>query len=211
MNDPMHLEILPQDTKQTLILLDKHNFIKSFYLAGGTALALHLGHRISADLDFFSQESFDESLLTQKIANIGNFQLEKKSDQTVIGILNNVKLSFLGYKYPLLAPLRNIADFNINIADVIDIACMKIDTISARGAKRDFIDIYFVAKEIMSLKELLEFFKKKYASLNYNLIHIKKSLMYFEDAESEPMPKMIKPINWREVKSFFEKEVARLV
>ncbi|MEK7596011.1 MAG: nucleotidyl transferase AbiEii/AbiGii toxin family protein, partial [Patescibacteria group bacterium] len=142
-----YFEILPEDTKQTFSLLSNSSLIKSFYLAGGTALALQIGHRISQDLDFFTSENFDESVLIQKIPDIGDFQLEKKSDQTIIGILNNTKISFIGYKYPFLAPFKNI--LNMNVADIIDIACMKIDTISSRGAKRDFIDVFFVVKEII--------------------------------------------------------------
>lgn len=203
-----YFEILPEDTKQTFSLLSNSSLIKSFYLAGGTALALQIGHRISQDLDFFTSENFDESVLIQKIPDIGDFQLEKKSDQTIIGILNNTKISFIGYKYPFLAPFKNI--LNMNVADIIDIACMKIDTISSRGAKRDFIDVFFVVKEIIPLREILKLFEKKYASINYNMMHIKKSLVFFDDAESDSMPQMLKPINWKEVKSFFEEEVVKL-
>ena len=97
-----------------------------------------------------------------------------------------------------------------NVADIIDIACMKIDTISSRGAKRDFIDVYFIAKEIIPLKEIFEFFEKKYACINYNMMHIKKSLVFFDDAESDPTPQMLKPADWEEIKSFFKKEAVNL-
>ncbi len=201
----IHLEVLPKDTKKTLSLLSNSPFIKQFYLAGGTGLALQIGHRISGDLDFFSRENFDESSLIQKMPEMGKFQLEKKSEQTIIGILNNTKLSFLRYKYQALFPFKIIA--GVNVADIIDIACMKIDTISSRGTKRDFIDVYFIAKEIMPLKNILNSFEKKYASINYNMIHIRKSLVFFEDAESDPMPQMLKPADWKEIKSFFKNEI----
>ena len=208
MNAP-HLEVLPEDTKQTFSLLSNSSLIKRFYLTGGTALALQIGHRISEDFDFFTTENFDESILIQKMPEVGKFQLEKKSEQTIIGILNNTKISFMGYHYPILSPLKNIS--SVNVADVVDIACMKIDTISSRGAKRDFIDVFFIVKEIIPLKEIFEFFEKKYAAINYNMMHIKKSLVFFDDAESDPMPQMLKPVKWNEVKLFFRKEIKKLL
>jgi hypothetical protein len=84
---------------------------------------------------------------------------------------------------------------------------MKIDAIASRGTKRDFIDIYFVVKESRPLKEIFKKFSEKYVSLRYNLVHIKKSLVYFSDAENDPSPSMLKPVDWLEVKKFFEKEV----
>lgn len=204
----IHPETLPKETEETFYLMRSVPEIGQFYLAGGTALSLQIGHRISQDLDFFSAQEFNESMLMQKLSAIGEFQLEKNERQTIIGILNGTKISFLGYNYPLLAPLKN--DGNINIADIIDIACMKIDAISNRGAKRDFIDVYFIIQEFFPLKNILEYFNKKYASLNYNVMHVKKSLVYFEDADNEPMPKMLKMANWDEIKKFFVDEVVKL-
>ena len=201
----MYLEFLPEDTKNVLFLFGKEMFIKDFYLAGGTGLALQIGHRISGDLDFFAPKQFDENLLIQKLSALGKFQLEKKSEQSVIGILNDVKISFLGYKYPLLSSFK-IAE-NINIADVSDVACMKIDAIAGRGTKRDFIDVYFIVSALISLSETLKMFEKKYAKINYNMIHVRKSLVYFDDAEEEPMPQMLKPVDWHKVKEFFQKEI----
>jgi len=204
-----HLDILTEETKRTLTLLPELSLMTRFYLAGGTGAALHLGHRISADLDFFSQREFNESLLIQSLSDLGTFHLEKRAEQSVTGILNNTKLSFFTYTYPLLAPLSTIT--GIQVADIIDIACMKIDTISSRGARRDFIDVYYIMRERISLQDLLNLFGKKYVSIHYNIMHIKKSLVYFEDAEQEPMPRMIKKIDWEDVKAFFQEEVVKLL
>ncbi len=87
---------------------------------------------------------------------------------------------------------------------------MKIDAISSRGSKKDFIDLFFICKKI-SLKRLLKLFDKKYKSINYNLLHILKSLIYFEDAEKEPMPQLIISISWGEVKDYFRKEIKNLL
>ena len=204
----MRPEALTENTKEVLFNMKKMPAIEQFYLAGGTALALYLGHRVSFDLDFFAQDDFDELLLIQQLPSLGKFELEKKSPQSILGLLSNVKISFLGYRYPLLFPFQTLED--IKIADVRDIVCMKIDAISSRGTKRDFIDVYFVVKEIMPLEEILRLFVQKYAAINYNLMHIKKSLVFFDDAESESMPKMLKQVEWEEVKNFFKEEIIRL-
>ena len=98
----------------------------------------------------------------------------------------------------------------ILVADIVDIACMKIDTVAKRGAKRDFVDIYFILKEIAPLSDLLKMLTQKYASVNYNMTHIKKGLVYFEDAERDPMPNMIKALDWGELKRFFQQEIAKI-
>jgi len=203
-----HPEILPLSTRQNLTLLKPSAFIRNFYLAGGTGLALQIGHRFSEDLDFFTSSHFNESSLIQEVSILGEFSLEKKEDQTIIAVLNKTKLSFLGYPYPLISPPQLFED--TPVASVADIVCMKIDAIASRGAKRDFIDVYLVANEIMPLSEIFKKFQEKYVSVGFNLVHIKKSLVYFDDAERDPMPRMIKPVNWEKVKSFFESEILKL-
>jgi len=209
----MHLESLSDSTKKTLELLANSGVAKDFYLAGGTGLALYLGHRYSYDLDFFSAKNFDESQLVQRLSSFNalrtaEFRLENQSEQTINGVLDGVKISFLGYRYPLLKPCQMVG--GILLADVLDIACMKIDTISKRGAKRDFVDIYFILKEVTPLPDFLKSFVQKYASVNYNMVHIKKSLVYFEDAEADAIPNMIKPVNWEGLKDFLREEVVKI-
>lgn len=203
-----HHNVLPENTSQLLPVLGEMLFLRSAYLAGGTALALQLGHRVSADLDFFFPEEFDVSLAIQKLSAAGKFRLTKKSEQTVVGTLNEVKLALFGYRYPMLFPLQEI--FGIRIADIRDIACMKIDAIAGRGAKRDFVDLFFVLRATATLSDILELFCKKYAALQYNMVHVKKSLLYFTDAEEDPMPQMLQPASWDEVKKYLEREVLRL-
>jgi hypothetical protein len=87
---------------------------------------------------------------------------------------------------------------------------MKIDAIATRGTKRDFIDLYFICKSGYQLMEILNFYNKKYKMLASNLIHIQKSLVFFNDAEADTTSMMLKNIEWKEVKGFFEKEVKKL-
>jgi hypothetical protein len=181
--------------------------IAGFYLAGGTALALQLGHRRSHDLDFFSQELFDEEAFVQNLRRFSDVSLAAKSPHTLHAVVQGVKVSFLGYAYPLLFSLKTF--LGVQVADPRDIACMKLSAIASRGARRDFVDLYAVAKEF-GLGELLDLFHQKYAQTRYNSIHLLKSLVYFTDAEKDPPPDMLAPFSWDEIKQFFVQQVPRL-
>jgi predicted nucleotidyltransferase component of viral defense system len=207
MSPDLHPETLAVPTRKGFDQLAAHAWVSTFYLAGGTALALRLGHRISVDLDFFSEAEFNENQLIRELSSMGILEILQKSPQSLTGVLDGVKFSFLSYPYPML---KNGEVWNgITIASIEDIGCMKLDALSSRGTKRDFIDVYFIAQRI-PLSVLLRLFERKYAAVRYNLLHVKKSLVYFEDAESDPMPGMIVPVTWEEVKQFFVKETKNL-
>ena len=204
----MFEESISQETKLVLEKIAQTDLMEKFYLAGGTALAIQLGHRESIDLDWFCRDDFANLEIKEKLSRLGNFQIIGEEEGTVNGMLDNVKVSFLRYKYELIFPL--VAMGKVNLADERDIAAMKIDAMSSRGSKKDFIDIYFLLKKY-SLKELIGFFEKKYEGINYNKLHILKSLVYFEDADNEPMPKMTEEIDWEDVKKDIREKVNELV
>lgn len=204
----MPQEIISKKTKGNLEILTREGMLKTFYLAGGTGVALQLGHRFSLDLDFFTKKDIATKIFIQKIKTRGKFSVEREAENTLIGIFNGIRVSFLKYDYPLLFNLKQIE--GIRIADLRDIGCMKIDAISSRGMKRDFVDLFFICREVISLKNLLSLFKRKYKSVNYNMMHILKSLAYFEDAENNPMPKMIVSASWQEIKNFLKKEIKKI-
>ncbi|MCK4357774.1 MAG: nucleotidyl transferase AbiEii/AbiGii toxin family protein [Candidatus Cloacimonetes bacterium] len=204
----MFTETLFGNTKNALAILGNSHLLDNAYLAGGTACALQLGHRISVDLDFFTQKEFDSKELINSLKKIGNFTLEQQSWGTVLGTFEDIRFSIFVYDYPILFPYKVI--FNINILDLMDISAMKIDAISTRGIKRDFIDLYFMCKEGILLKDALSFYDQKYGELSSNIVHILKSLVYFIDAEVSEMPKMLKELQWQKVKRFFETEVRKL-
>ena len=204
----MFEQVLPGNTKAILAVLEKSEIIQKAYLAGGTALALQLGHRISYDLDFFTQEEFDEQMLLPEIKKISNFQLEKIAWRTILGKFKDVRFSMFYYKYPLLYAAKKFG--MIKITDLRDIAAMKIAAIASRGSKRDFVDLYFICKEIVSLPDAIQLYDKKYENLATAEIHIMKSLIYFDDAESDEMPKMLKKATWKDIKKYFEHEVRKI-
>jgi len=201
-------QVLPGDTKAILALLEKSGIIQKAYLAGGTALTLQLGHRISYDLDFFTQEEFDEQALLPEIEKISNFQLERLAWRTILGKFKDVKFSIFYYKYPLLYSAKKFG--MINITDTRDIAAMKIAAIASRGTKRDFVDLYFICRETMSLLDVIRVYDEKYRNLAATEIHIMKSLIYFEDAEPDEMPEMLKKASWEDIKKYFEGEIKKL-
>jgi len=204
----MFTKTLFGNTKKALAVLGKSRLMDNAYLAGGTACALQIGHRISVDLDFFTPKEFNAKELTRSLKNIGKFKLDRQSWGTILGVLEKVKFSVFVYKYPVLFPFKSL--FGINILDLRDIAAMKIDAISTRGIKRDFIDLYFICQGGISLKETLSVYDRKYGNLASNIVHLQKSLVYFVDAEAAIMPKMLKKVDWENVKKYFEYEVRKL-
>lgn len=208
-----HKEILPPSSERILDDLDHAVSLPRFYLAGGTGLALMVGHRLSRDFDFFNTESFDEEALLQKMQGLKNLTIVSKSTSTLHLVLNGIKVSFLGYTYPLLfqkKEYRTESGVTLAVADERDIACMKISAIGSRGTKRDFVDLYMIVQQY-GLSELFRLFQRKFALTPYNNIHILKSLTYFADAELDPMPDLLIPLSWEKVKQFFIAEAPKLL
>lgn len=200
---------ISKNTQKNLELLGRLEEIKQFYLAGGTAAAFHFGHRISLDLDFFTREDFDNEKLTAKLSELGKLSVDQTRKNTFLGSLNRVKISFFKYPYLLLEETQKYK--GIRIAGLADIGAMKVEAISGRGMKRDFIDLYVICKRFKPLEKILRFFDKKYAGVDFSWVHIMKSLSYFEDAEADEVPRLLEPIDWKEVKKFFIKETKNLM
>lgn len=183
--------------------LKKQSFIADFYLGGGTALSLQLGHRKSIDLDFFINKLPDH----QKI--LMNFRDRKVtvllSDETGLNLsLNGTKISFLQYPYPVLDPFKEYE--GIKLASILDIACMKINAVLQRGEKKDFYDLFEILKEY-SLPDILNAFETKFRKFDYQKLPILKSLVFFDDAEKNPEPVLLTKANWMEVKKKIMAEV----
>ncbi len=204
----MFTKTLSQNASGALALLGKSSILGNAYLAGGTACALQLGHRVSLDLDFFTEKEFPTEIVLKQLGKLPGFKLDETSKWTILGSFPKVKFSYFYYPYPLIDKTSKFC--GINIASLADITAMKIDAICSRGTKRDFIDLYFLIKKKFSLEQVLKFYDKKYYRLTNNIYHITRSLNYFMDAESQDSPKMLTPISWQEVKDFFQKESMRL-
>lgn len=208
----MFEKVLPKDAKDALASISEKNILpKKTYLAGGTALALQFGHRKSFDFDFFTPTDFKAEILAQKIRHsFRDFKLDQLAWGTILGYIGQTKFSLFIYEYPLLFPTQEFV--GAALADVRDIAAMKISAISDRCTKRDFIDLYTIvaSRKTISLEECFDLYDKKFKALAQNKVHILKSLIFFEDAEGDIMPKMLERVDWKEVKKFFQKEVTIL-
>jgi predicted nucleotidyltransferase component of viral defense system len=170
--------------------------LNSFYLVGGTALALQLGHRVSIDLDLFTPEPFDPNELIEKLSEKSDFSVVSEGSAMVISTINDIKVDFVKMSYPILFP--SILNEQVRMLDIRDIAAMKLKAVTQRGSKKDFYDIYFLL-QIMSLDEIIQLFKEKFKQ--YEVFHVIKSLTYFEDAENNADPVIFdKKITWQKVK-----------
>lgn len=182
----IHWNILDEKRKSILPLLKILSYKEGFYLAGGTGLALILGHRDSIDFDFFKQGDFDTVVFLIKLENIFSehkltiTQNEKNTISCVVD--DTIQLSFFGFKYKTLKPFIETEYFNI--VSVEDIACMKFSAILSRSLEKDYIDLYFILKKF-DLKKLIDISLEKYETIDETLIL--KSLIYFDDIINEPI------------------------
>ena len=181
---------------------------EGWVLAGGTGLALQLGHRISKDLDFFRAGPFAPAELAAGLAGLGRVVVQGRSAGTLHVTLDGLRVSFLAAEAPLLfagTPYRGLV-----LADPRDIAVMKVIAIGGRGSRRDFVDLFFYLRGGGSLEGVFELARRRFAGVDFNAYHLLRALVFFEDAESEPMPRLIRRVAWSEITRAIVTEVRRL-
>jgi hypothetical protein len=177
-------------------------------LAGGTGLALQIGHRFSDDLDFFRYQEFEVPELIQSLSKIGRISVQSRAEDTLHAVVEGIRLSFLRAEAPLLFDGTHYR--GIEIADPQDIVVMKIVAIGGRGSRKDFVDLYFYLRGGGSLEAAFELLRRRFTEVDYNEYHLIKSLVYFDDAEAEPMPRMLRGVAWDDLKKTIIEEVRRL-
>jgi hypothetical protein len=205
-----HPEVLEAQQLRALEATGSPLTARGFRLGGGTGLALLLGHRQSEDFDWFSTEPVgDPMLLAREIQDEGvPLQVQQVARGTIHGTVNGVRLSLLEFRYPLLAEPIRWPERKIAILSLDDISCMKLSAIAQRGSRKDFVDLFALGQEHRPLAELLDLYRKKFDVQEIG--HLLYSLVYFEDAEQERMPKMIWDSEWREVRERIESWVQEL-
>ncbi len=204
----MHAGTISIHAQDALGVLGKSGVLAKSYLAGGTALALHLGHRMSQDFDFYTKGQFSVEALATDLAKLKGFiQTDLIPPHTLIGTFQDVKFSLFRYDYPLIDTVKQFQ--HITIAGIKDIAAMKLTAICGRATKRDYIDLFILQKQF-SFETMLSWYEQKFGPLGNNLYVIIKAIGFFNDAEDDSMPQMLIPLSWDEVKNFFAKESIRL-
>ena len=191
--------------------LGRHRFIEDFYLAGGTALALQIGHRISTDLDWFSTTRTllapEREAVRIALQTSGSFEVISEQDGMLFARLFGADVSFMYQHHPLLEP--TVSYQGVPLASPTDVGLMKLAAVNSRGTRRDFIDLYCL-REIVALDHLFEWVAVKYADRPNFLAVAVRALAYFEDAEQQPMPRMLMPVDWADVRSYCETAALRL-
>lgn len=193
----LHKETISPHTLELLIRIQQKEYLNGFNLVGGTALALHFGHRLSVDLDFFSDFSFDTAYLLENLSSDFDFKLYFSANNTLKGSIEGVKIDILAHRYPYVCSPLVIE--NISIVSIEDIIAMKLNAISISGQRiKDFIDIYYLLKSY-TIDDMLQFYKTKYAT--FNEVNVLKSLTWFEDIDHTDMPVLLEnpKLKWAEV------------
>lgn len=177
-----------------------------YFLVGGTALSLQIGHRNSIDIDLFGNCDIKQDLFVDKLKSFGDVIVTQNTKSILITEINGIKVDFVNYKYPLISDSLQID--NIRMLSAIDIAAMKLNAIAGRGSKKDFIDLFYLFEKF-SLKQMIDFYNKKYSDGSEFMIL--KSLSYFEDANDQINPKMLnKSFNWETCKQKIIEELIKI-
>jgi len=211
MKNSLYTDCLPEKGLNILARLKGIINEYHFVLAGGTALALQIGHRLSVDLDLFTQQEFSTETLFQGITKLGlKPEILQEERGTLTTVVGGVKISMFHYPYPFI---DNLVGFGgVSVSGVLDVAAMKVIAISQRGAKRDFIDLYFILQNVPFWK-IAENMAERFGTERINPVHIGKTLVYFNDADDDPEPKYIvkKAVSWENIRIFFKKNVKQMV
>ncbi len=188
--------IIKPHTFKLIQLLQTKEYIKDFYLVGGTSLALQIGHQFSIDIDLFTQQEFDSDQLFSTLQNDFAAEVFVKNKNTLLCFIENVKTDFIKHSYPFINP--PICKDGIAILSCEDIAAMKVNAIINSGQRfKDFIDIYYLL-ELFSIKDILQFFNQKYKGMN--AIIAPRALTFFDEIDytNEP-PITLKKLTAKQV------------
>jgi hypothetical protein len=204
----MHDDALSAEQRSALRALAP-TVSRGFYLAGGTGLCLRLAHRRSLDIDLFREEPFDPE---RTLADLHALGVQAEQPETTPGTLsfevNGVPTSLMAFPYPTIHAPEAAA--GVAVASLEDIAAMKVEAIASRGARKDFVDLYFICMEGLRLAGAVAAFERRFARANPDVGHRLKALVYFDDAEREPELVLLREAPWTAVRRYFEDEVRAL-
>jgi len=188
---------------ELLAWIGRQAFATRFYLAGGTALALRMGHRRSVDLDFFSETDEVHARARQELIHsfsARHAQVIENVDGNLLLLVDGLHVGFFSYGYPLLEPVQMVE--NIGLASLLDIGLMKLDAVIGRGSRKDFFDLYIISRQI-PLPELLSAGERKYPQVRDFPLMALEGLLQFDNADRDLQPEMLADLPWDNVRRFF--------
>lgn len=202
----LHFEILPPAQRELLEKLAKHSVFlaeKGFYLAGGTALALQLGHRQSLDFDFFSTEKGLSEQTQEWLRSFSAVVLRDMDPDTLHAEADGIKVSFISaYRYKLIEP--PVDHNHLKLAGLVDIGLMKLLALTHRATLRDYLDMAAIVRGPVRLQRLLEASREKYG-LETNPMLFLRALVTWSDLDEE-MPVLLDSSLKKDWKGILRKE-----
>ena len=186
-------------------MMDNCDFLDKYVLVGGSALTLHVCHRKSEDLDFFTyDDSFDKKEILEFIRSFETKEIINQTDEQIDLLLNGVKVTFFNAKWDFLKPQKTE---QFNLASVEQIAAMKVNVLFLRAKYRDYYDLYFLVKECMNVKKIFEVSKTIVEGITFKLFVV--ALVYIDDIEDDNIDYLepIKNITKEEIRDFFEQRL----
>lgn len=203
MHDLKNLKCLLPNTETLLLkMIDGCGFLEKYVLVGGSALSMHLCHRKSEDLDFFTYEdSFDKQEIFEYIKKFENKEILNQTDEQVDLLLDGVKVTFFNAQWAFLKPMK-IEKFNLSSLEAI--AAMKIHVLFLRAKYRDYYDIYFLVKKSMSLRKMFECSLDVLEGINFKLFSV--ALVYTDDIEDDNIEYLepVEDLSKEEIRDFFQ-------
>ena len=199
---------LAQEQRRTLATLKRLQALDGFYLAGGGAVAYHLQHRCSDDIDLFSLDSnVDLEKLSAELSSaLEDAETVRATDAVLKLRIGGASVDIVRYPYPPLEPpVAGPAGFLV--AGLLDLATMKLSAISTRGIRRDFWDLHeILSSSPVTLDDALAAYVRRFGVAKSDLYHVLRSLTYFGDADTESrFPEGLTAEHWHQIKRFFFK------
>jgi len=201
----MHQEAITSAAKK---IFERFPGFPDFYLAGGTGLALQLGHRVSVDFDLFWGKEIPKDLLAKVEKVFANFPLEVRlnhSEQLTV-VINGVNLSFVKYPFPVLLELMDYQ--GVKILPTLEIGSMKAYTLGRRATFKDYVDLYFILKA-NALEKMINLAGKKYQD-KFDPRLFLEQLIYLEDVQEEKLVFLKDAASKAEIANFFQQEIKKI-
>lgn len=196
--------------RRALARLNEAGLLRSVYLVGGVAVALHLGHRRSVDLDLFSRTpTLDLDALGKEAVRSLDATTVARSDAALALLIGRVPVDVVRYPFRRLERLTAGPE-GVEVAGLRDLAAMKIAAIARRGIRRDFWDLHeILTRTRRTFGASLDDYRRKFGRAESDLYHVLRGMSWFEDAEADRSPPGLTAAHWREIRAWFEERVAK--